>query len=258
MSVAAVSKPEPCVLVIFGATGDLTQRKLYPALINLAFQRRLPEHFAVVAVGRREKNDTVVREEARRAAVAAGAAPAVIAEAEGFLKRLHHFQMDFEEEAAYPQLRSYLADLDRTYSTQGNRIYFLAVAPQYFGSIADHLDRNGMAANQGAWQRVVVEKPFGRDLTSARQLNVRLTRAFGERRVYRIDHYLGKEMLQNLMVIRFANTLFEPLWNGRFIEEVQISINETVGVGSRGGYYDEAGALRDMVQNHMLQLLTLT
>ena len=258
MSVTAVSRPEPCILVIFGATGDLTQRKLYPALINLAAQGRLPEHFAVVAVGRREKTDALVREEAKRAAAAAGAAPAVIAEAEGLLKRLHYFQMDFDVEAAYPSLRSRLAGLDAEYNTQGNRIYFLAVAPQYFGSIADYLYRQGMTANQGAWQRVVVEKPFGRNLPSARQLNARLTQAFGERRVYRIDHYLGKEMLQNLMVIRFANTLFEPLWNGRFIEEVQISINETVGVGSRGGYYDGAGALRDMVQNHMLQLLTLT
>ena len=134
-------------------------------------------------------------------------------------------------EAAYPLLRSRLAELDAAYNTQGNRIYFLAVAPQYFGIIADHLYKHGMAGNQGAWQRVVVEKPFGRNLASARELNARLTQAFGERRVYRIDHYLGKEMLQNLLVIRFANTLFEPLWNGRFIEEVQISINETVGVG---------------------------
>ena len=203
---------------------DLTQRKLYPALINLAAQGRLPEHFAVVAVGRREKTDALVREEAKRAAAAAGAAPAVIAEAEGLLKRLHYFQMDFDVEAAYPSLRSRLAGLDAEYNTQGNRIYFLAVAPQYFGSIADYLYRQGMTANQGAWQRVVVEKPFGRNLPSARQLNARLTQAFGERRVYRIDHYLGKEMLQNLLVIRFANTLFEPLWNGRFIEEVRSAL----------------------------------
>ena len=166
MSVTAVSRPEPCILVIFGATGDLTQRKLYPALINLAAQGRLPEHFAVVAVGRREKTDALVREEAKRAAAAAGAAPAVIAEAEGLLKRLHYFQMDFDVEAAYPSLRSRLAGLDAEYNTQGNRIYFLAVAPQYFGSIADYLYRQGMTANQGAWQRVVVEKPFGRNLPS--------------------------------------------------------------------------------------------
>ncbi|NLJ67845.1 MAG: glucose-6-phosphate dehydrogenase [Firmicutes bacterium] len=258
MSIAVVSRPEPCLMVIFGATGDLTQRKLYPALVKLAAEGRLPEHFAVVAVGRREKTDIQVRKEASRAAAAAGAGPATIAGAEGLLQHIHYFQMDFDEEASYPRLRQRLAELDEVYNTRGNRIYFLAVAPQYFGPIADLLYQHGMTYQQGTWQRVVVEKPFGQDLASARQLNERLTRAFGERRVFRIDHYLGKEMLQNLMVIRFANTLFEPLWNGRFIEEVQISINETVGVEGRGGYYDGSGALRDMVQNHMLQLLTLT
>ncbi|NLJ85306.1 MAG: glucose-6-phosphate dehydrogenase [Firmicutes bacterium] len=247
---------EPCILVIFGATGDLTQRKLYPALANLATKGFLPDRFAVVAVGRRSKTDSIVREEARHAA-GFSANTVDIKARDRFLKRLHYFQMDFDNREAYQGLRAFLAQLDDAYQTQGNRIFFLAVAPQYFGTIAKDLHFHGMATNVGAWQRVVVEKPFGNDLTSARQLNTQLTKTFGEQRVYRIDHYLGKEMLQNLMVVRFANTLFEPLWNSRYIEEVQITVSETVGVGSRGPYYEAAGALRDMVQNHMLQLLTL-
>jgi glucose-6-phosphate 1-dehydrogenase len=246
---------EPCILVIFGATGDLTQRKLYPALVNLAAQGLLPQHFA--AVGRREKTDAIVREEARMAGkITEGEMPAGTSIG-SLLQRLHYFQMDFDDTTAYLRLKAFLARLDDVYQTQGNRIFFLAVAPQYFGAIARDLHQQGMATNTGAWQRVVVEKPFGNDLASARQLNTGLTQTFGEKRVYRIDHYLGKEMLQNLMVIRFANTLFEPLWNSRYIEEVQISVSETVGVETRGGYYETAGALRDMVQNHMLQLLTL-
>ncbi|NMB46467.1 MAG: glucose-6-phosphate dehydrogenase [Firmicutes bacterium] len=251
------SELDPCILVIFGATGDLTQRKLYPALASLASAGRLPDSFAVVAVGRRDKTDGMVRQEANRAA-GVDAGKVNVDRAGKLFQRLHYFKMDFDDTAAYPRLRGLLERLDEEYHTGGNRIYFLAVAPHYFGTIAAHLHSQGMAANTGPWQRVVVEKPFGRNLVSARQLNQRLTQAFSEKQVYRIDHYLGKEMLQNLMVIRFANTLFEPLWNSRYIEEVQISVSETVGVEGRGAYYEEAGALRDMVQNHMLQLLTLT
>jgi glucose-6-phosphate 1-dehydrogenase len=251
---------EPCILVIFGATGDLTRRKLYPALASLASEERLPQSFAVVAVGRRDKTSEVVREEAKSAAMAQGMTRESDSLVDALLGRLHYLQMDFDDAGAYPRLSSFLTELDDMYGTRGNRIFFLAVAPQYFGTIAGHLHRQGMAENNimRTWQRVVVEKPFGRDLASARELNQGLTEAFGEKRVYRIDHYLGKEMLQNLMVIRFANTLFEPLWNSRYIQQVQISVSETVGVEGRGTYYEAAGALRDMVQNHMLQLLTLT
>ena len=244
---------EPCILVIFGATGDLTQRKLYPALANLATKGFLPDRFAVVAVGRRSKTDSIVREEARHAA-GFSANTVDIKARDRFLKRLHYFQMDFDNREAYQGLRAFLAQLDDAYQTQGNRIFFLAVAPQYFGTIAKDLHFHGMATNVGAWQRVVVEKPFGNDLTSARQLNTQLTKTFGEQRVYRIDHYLGKEMLQNLMVVSFANTLFEPLWNSRYIEEVQITVSET-GVGS--GSVLEAAVHCGYGTNHMLQLLTL-
>lgn len=258
LAINRVSELEPCILVIFGATGDLTRRKLYPALASLASQERLPESFAVVAVGRRNKMSEVVREEAKSAAMAADKTGESDSRVDALLRRLHYLQMDFDDAGAYPRLGSFLTELDETYKTRGNRIFFLAVAPQYFGTIAGHLHRHGMAENRRAWQRVVVEKPFGRDLATARELNRGLTEAFGESRVYRIDHYLGKEMLQNLMVIRFANTLFEPLWNNRYIEQVQISVSEIVGVESRGTYYEGAGALRDMMQNHMLQLFTLT
>lgn len=256
MTITAASGLEPCILVIFGATGDLTGRKLYPALASLASQGHLPDNFAVVAVGRRDKTGEIVQEEAKNAATEQG--KEIDTRTSALFRRLHYLQMDFDDVGAYPRLKDFLSKLDEKYNTLGNRIFFLAVAPQYFGTIAGHLHRQGMATNTGAWQRVVVEKPFGHNLTTARQLNERLTQAFSEKRVYRIDHYLGKEMLQNLMVIRFANTLFEPLWNSRYIEEVQISVSETVGVEGRGAYYEGAGALRDMVQNHMLQLLTLT
>lgn len=254
----ANSRLEPCILVIFGATGDLTRRKLYPALASLSSQGNLPRSFAVVAIGRREKTDEIVRGEARSAVMAAGSDWEMDAGTTALFQRLHYFQMDFHDVAAYSELKSFLNELDELYHTGGNRIFFLAVAPQDFATIAGYLHGQGMAGGVGAWPRVVVEKPFGRDLSSARQLNEQLTQVFSEKRVYRIDHYLGKEMLQNLMVIRFANTLFEPLWNSRYIEEVQISVGESVGVEGRGAYYEGAGALRDMIQNHMLQLLTLT
>ncbi|NLK07950.1 MAG: glucose-6-phosphate dehydrogenase [Firmicutes bacterium] len=249
---------EPCILVIFGATGDLTQRKLYPALVNLARQELLPKPFVTVAVGRREKTDEEVRAEAKTAAGLAKHPSAKDRHTASFINNLHYFRMDFDKPFGYQKLRTYLNGLDEIYGTKGNRVFFLAVAPHYFGVIAHELHHHGMSkGNHGTWQRVVVEKPFGNDLISARRLNQELTEAFGERCIYRIDHYLGKEMLQNIMVVRFANTLFEPLWNSRYIEEVQITISEDVGVETRGGYYETAGALRDMVQNHMLQLLTL-
>lgn len=166
--------------------------------------------------------------------------------------------MDFTDDQGYPLLKSWLEELDQIHQTMGNRIYYLAVAPEYFGLIVEKLHDHGMANNEDSWQRVMIEKPFGRDLQSAKYLNQKITSVFKEEHTYRIDHYLGKEMLQNIMVIRFANALFEPIWNNKYIDHIQISSSEIVGVENRGGYYEKAGALRDMVQNHMLQLLTLT
>ena len=165
--------------------------------------------------------------------------------------------LDFNDLDGYAPLKRYLSEKDKIYGTAGNRVYFLAVSPEYFALIARQLHTHGMASQKGSWQRVVVEKPFGQDLTTAIELNNDVRRTFQERNIYRIDHYLGKEMAQNIMVIRFANTLFEPLWNNRYIDHIQLSLTETVGVEGRGPYDEQAGALRDMVQNHMLQLLAL-
>ncbi|NLJ73395.1 MAG: glucose-6-phosphate dehydrogenase [Firmicutes bacterium] len=249
---------QPCVLVIFGATGDLTQRKLYPALYNLWREELLPSHFAVVSIGRRDKTTAEVREDIIEAIrnFSRNDDHAFI-DMKPFLELFTYYKLDFNDSLGYGPLKEYLAQIDRTHHTQGNRVYFLAVAPQYFALIADELHAQGMAENTGSWQRVVIEKPFGQDLASAIQLNRGVRETFREENIFRIDHYLGKEMAQNIMVIRFANTLFEPLWNNRYVDHVQISLCETVGVEGRGPYYEKAGALRDMIQNHVLQLLAL-
>ncbi len=250
-------KAEDCILVIFGATGDLTHRKLYPAIHNLHLNGYLPERFSVVAIGRRDLDSQTIRQEivdsvnefSRVDLNQDGAART-------FLERFHYFRLDFSDASGFSRLQVFLEELGRSIGTE-NRVYFLAVAPEYFASITEQVNSHGMAPNRDSWQRLVIEKPFGESLDSAAELNSSITRAFSEDHVYRIDHYLGKEMAQNLMVIRFANTLFEPLWNNRYVEQVQITIAENGGVEGRGPYYEQAGALRDMVQNHMLQLLAL-
>lgn len=249
---------EPCILVIFGATGDLTKRKLYPALYRLWKHDFLPEQFAVVAVGRRDKSSETVRREMSESVRIFADSSWNDEEGAALLERLSYFQQDFRDSQSYGELREFLATVDETYGVKGNRIFFLAVAPEYFGTISQELHEHRMAPNDGtSWQRVVIEKPFGQDLPSAIELNQIISSNFSETNIYRIDHYLSKEMAQNILVLRFANTLFEPLWNNRFIDHVQITLAETGGVNGRGPYYEQSGALRDMVQNHMLQLLTL-
>jgi glucose-6-phosphate 1-dehydrogenase len=247
-----------CIMVIFGGTGDLTHRKLMPALYNLQCEKKLPYHFAVVSVGRRDKNNKEYRYEVYDS-IRSFARFKIDEQTWGQLRqRIYYEKFNFTEDDGYTRLDTFLKKLDDQYQTGGNRIYYLAVAPEYFDVIVEKLHRHGMARNTGPWQRVVIEKPFGRDLPSARILNEKITAVFTESNTYRIDHYLGKEMLQNIMVIRFANMLFEPVWNNQFIDNIQILSCEKVGAGSRAGYYEQAGALRDMMQNHMLQLLTLT
>ena len=249
---------EPCILVIFGATGDLTKRKLYPALYNLWKEQLLPDETAVVSVGRRERDSEMTRKEVIESVQEFSRVDWDDEGAQPFLDRFHYYQQDFRDADSYEGLKGFLDDLDHERQTRGNRTFFLAVAPEYFGTIAEQLYHHGMAPNDGiSWQRLVIEKPFGRDLDSAAELNTIINRHFDESNIYRIDHYLGKEMAQNIMVLRFANTLFEPLWNNKYIDHVQISLTETVGVEGRGPYYEQSGALRDMVQNHMLQLLSL-
>ncbi len=251
--------PQPCIVVIFGATGDLTHRKLIPALYNLAADGDMPPAFAVVAFARREKTNEEFRADLLEAATKfarRGIAPQLW---ETFAQRVFYHRSEFEEAAGYTALAERLQELDRSHGTRGNRLFYLAASPDQFGPILENLRRAGLNQQTGdSWSRVVVEKPFGTDLPSAQLLNGTVNQAFSERDTFRIDHYLGKETAQNIMVLRFANAIFEPLWNHRYIDHVQITASETLGVEGRGGYYDHSGALRDMVQNHLLQLLCLT
>ncbi|MFP4661873.1 MAG: glucose-6-phosphate dehydrogenase [Halanaerobiales bacterium] len=238
-------------IVIFGATGDLTHRKLLPAFYNLFQQDQLPEELSILAIGRRDKDSQIYREEAYEAVSDNSRFDLDEDTWDDFAGNIEYLRFDFREDDGYEKLREKIID-------KAQRIFYLAVSPDYFGLIVDKLDENELAHSDYSDTRVVIEKPFGRNLETARQLNAKINNVFPEKDIYRIDHYLGKEMLQNIMVIRFANSLFEPLWNNKYIDNIQIISNESSGVGERGGYYDDSGALRDMVQNHMMQLLTLT
>lgn len=248
----------PSVLVIFGGTGDLTHRKLMPSIYNLYRKDLLPENFALVSIGRRDFNDAEYRAQVK-ASIEKYTKTTVNDEIwEKMQSRLFYINLNFDDDDGYFKLKDFLAKLDSNYKTEGNRVYYLAVAPQYFAVIANKLEAHNMALGSQGTKRIVIEKPFGKDLFSAQYLNNTLTRVFGEQNIYRIDHYLGKEMIQNIMVLRFSNPVFEHLWNNRYIDNIQISSNETVGVESRGGYYETSGALKDMMQNHLFQLLALT
>jgi glucose-6-phosphate 1-dehydrogenase len=248
---------DPCAMVIFGAGGDLTKRKLMPALLNLRRGGLLPDGFVIVAIARAASSEEEFRARLLDA-LAEFADPKLQAnEREWFASRIRYVRGEFQDASLYTRLRDVLNEVDA--ATSGNTLFYLAVPPDFFDDIVGGLGRAELTREQnGRWRRVVIEKPFGHDLASARQLNRQITAVFSERQVYRIDHYLGKETVQNLMVFRFANGIFEPVWNRRYIDHVQITVAERVGVEGRGGYYDSAGALRDMVQNHLFQLLALT
>jgi glucose-6-phosphate 1-dehydrogenase len=262
MSDAALELTRPgdrCAMVIFGATGDLTRRKLIPALYNLAKKNLLPEDFALVGVA----IDPLSVDEFRRRVEADlhefSSAPDECHFCEWLLQRLDYLSGDFRDPALYAHLRETLAEVDQKHGTQGNYLYYLATTPALFGEIIRQLGAAGMNQEEGGrWRRVIIEKPFGRDLESARRLNAEISKVLAENQLYRIDHYLGKETVQNILVFRFSNGIFEPVWNRRYIDHVQITVAETLGVEQRGQYYDQAGALRDMVPNHIFQLLTLT
>ena len=245
----------PCTMVIFGASGDLTSRKLIPGLYELHGRGLLPERFAVLGAGRTAMSDDQFRRNMASAlGDSAGERPR--AQTDRFLGALHYQQLDTSAAAEYGMLNERLHAITAAANTGGNVLYYLATPPSLFEPIADGLAGAGMAAEQdGAWRRLIVEKPFGYDLESARALNERLHAWFAERQIYRIDHYLGKETVQNVLVLRFANEVWEPLWTRATIDRVEITAAEQVGVEQRGGYYDESGALRDMVQNHLLQVV---
>ena len=254
-AVINMEQAAPFTMVIFGASGDLTARKLIPGLYELHRRGLLPERFAVLGAGRTAMSDDQFRANLA-AALGADAGNRPRAETERFLGALHYQQLDTAAPAAYGALAQRLKAIAAAAGTGGNVLYYLATPPSLFEPIAGGLAGAGLAAEQeGAWRRLIVEKPFGYDLESARALNDRLHAWFAERQIYRIDHYLGKETVQNVLVLRFANEVWEPLWTRATIDRVEITAAEQVGVEQRGGYYDESGALRDMVQNHLLQVV---
>jgi len=250
---------DPCVMVIFGAAGDLTGRKLIPALYNLAKADLLPKEFAVVGVARSPVTNEDFRKKILEEVKEYGEEEIDPTLWETFSRRFYYFKGDFNNQDLYPQLKDFLAKIDRDHSTQQNYFYYLATAPDYFGPIVEKLAAAAlMEQTSEHWRRVIIEKPFGHDLESAKALNQQLRKVAEENQIYRIDHYLGKETVQNIMAFRFANGIFEPIWNRRYIDHVQITVAETVGVEGRGSYFDHAGSLRDMVPNHIMQLISLT
>jgi glucose-6-phosphate 1-dehydrogenase len=252
-------KGDSCIMVIFGGAGDLTKRKLIPALCNLAEQGFLPQQFAIIAVTYTDFTTETFREQLTQdiKTFALRAVDPVLCNR--LVEHTHYVRGDFSDPSTYERLKIKLTEVSKQDNIPSNYFYYLAVAPRFFGEIVRHLGAAGLAREErGQWRRVVIEKPFGRDLQSARALNAEIKQVLEEHQIYRIDHYLGKETVQNLMMFRFGNGIFEPIWNRRYIDHVQITAAETVGVEQRGGYYDTSGALRDMVPNHLFQLVSLT
>ena len=250
---------DPCVMVIFGAGGDLTGRKLIPALYNLAKAELLSREFAIVGTSHSKMSNEAFRQKVAEdiKSYAGGNVDQDIVE--WFAKRLYYVSGEFDDKNVYAQLKDFLKKVDQDHTTHGNFFFYLATAPSFFGPIVEQLATVGlMEEDNQHWRRVIIEKPFGHDLESAKTLNVQLLKVVKEKQIYRIDHYLGKETVQNILAFRFANGIFEPIWNRRYIDHIQISVAETVGVEQRGSYYDQAGALRDMVPNHIMQLISLT
>ncbi|MFO1443559.1 glucose-6-phosphate dehydrogenase [Bacillus sp. Bva_UNVM-123] len=247
------TEKQSALIMIFGATGDLAQRKLFPSLYKLYKKNKLAERFAVIGIARRS-----LSHEEFQARVIDSVQSAIegCTDLEQFAAHFHYHSHDVTDSRSYLSLKEMAAKLDKQCSLDGNRIFYLAMAPEFFGTIAEHLNSDGLTDGEG-FKRLVIEKPFGHDLESAKQLNEQIRSAFSEDEIYRIDHYLGKEMVQNIEVIRFANAIFESLWNNRYISNIQVTSSEILGVEERGRYYEKSGALRDMVQNHMLQMVAL-
>ncbi len=255
----APQRSEPCIIVIMGATGDLTARKLIPALFNLYLNGGLPESFQIVGCGRTKLESTEFRKRMETALEAAGMFDQ--AQWQAFTAALHYQIIDYDNLESYTALAEFIKDLDRQRNTRGNRIFYIALPPILYKTVAQMIGRAGLSAEMSdgnGWSRIVVEKPFGTNLETAVDLDRSLHQYFTERQIFRIDHYLAKETVQNVLMFRFANALFEPIWNRRYVDHIVITATETLGVEHRAGYYEHSGVLRDMFQNHMMQLLALT
>ena len=247
---------DPCIMVIFGASGDLTKRLLMPAIYNLACDGLLPEHFAIIGValtemdtdGFRDQMSQDIREFSTRSEFDSGVW-------DNFVNHLYYTCGNFDDPAAYKTLVELIKNLDEQYGASNNILFYMATPPVVFGMISGHLEEEGLNSQANGWRRIIVEKPFGHDLQSAIDLNKEILAYWDESQVFRIDHYLGKETVQNILAFRFSNGIFEPLWNNKYIDHIQFTVSESVGVEGRGGYYETSGVLRDMMQNHMFQML---
>ncbi len=254
----AERKPDPCVVIIFGASGDLTKRKLLPALYHLEQAGLLPKEISVVGVARRPL-ETTFAPDMKEGILAGGGVDQADPALQPFMDKVSYHAMNFDDDGGYTSLKAMLADIDAKAGTKGNRLFYLATAPEYFADIINALGKHGMnkpEANSASWVRTIIEKPFGHDLESARVLNDDVNKVFAEDQIFRIDHYLGKETVQNILVFRFANGIFENVWNRNYIDHVEITAAEAIGIEGRGPFYETAGALRDVMQNHVMELLS--
>jgi glucose-6-phosphate 1-dehydrogenase len=254
--------PDPCIVVIFGASGDLTKRKLLPALFHLEQAGLLPKEFVVVGVARRDLSATFAAD-MQDGILKGGGVDNNDSHLKPFVDRIKYFATEFDNDEGFEKLKAFLADLDKQYNTRGNRLFYLAVAPEFFADIAERLAKHGMTqaekpkpGDPEQWINVIIEKPFGTDLESAKKLNAELNKVLAEDQIFRIDHYLGKETVQNILVFRFGNALFEPVWNRNYIDHVEITAAESIGIEGRGPFYEQAGALRDVLQNHVMEVLS--